>query len=923
MAASYAQRKMRFFKGALLRFPLLVPVAIGLLISVVGLTAADTITGGRASGGYNVFVSGQLDYHTLGSEVAVVGAAEPAGFTAVAFGRSFTATVSGLGPGQYTVEIDAAETVHRQAGLRVMDVSCGATRLARSLDLFQAAGGFAKAHRLQGTVDHSDDAIGGPLTIRFTGRKDTATFCALRVKNAAGEVVASVTAAQLQAQEPPGADRIPDVRELAIYTDPSQPRTKRINDLIRRMSLREKVGQMLNAAPAIERLGVPAYDYWNECLHGVARAGTATVFPQAIGLAAMWDDRRLHAIAEVIATEARAKYHDAIRLGNHGRYYGLTFWTPNINLFRDPRWGRGQETYGEDPFLTGRLAVAFITGLQGDDPRYAKALACAKHFAVHSGPEPERHSFDAAPPEEDFYDSYLPQFEAAVREGHVGSVMGAYNRVYGEPACSNPRLLTELLRHQWGFDGHVVSDCSAINDIWAHHKVVATPEEAAARAVKAGCDLECGNQYAALTRAVARGLLTEQDLDQALRHIFDARFRLGMFDPDSAVPYAQIPRSEVDSSAHAALALDAARASIVLLKNSGVLPLDRTKVKRLAVIGANADSVPMLLGNYNGTPSRPVTILRGLQTAAEKAGITVNHARGCPLVLKAGETFAVDSAEFLQVLDAVRDADAIVYAGGISPQLEGEEMKVNDDGFRGGDRTRIELPAVQTALLKVLQATGKPVIFVNCSGSAIAMPWEADNLAAILQAWYPGQAGGTAVAEIIFGDCNPSGRLPVTFYRATDDLPPFVEYAMANRTYRFFSGKPLFAFGHGLSYARFRYDDVRLTRTEFTVDEAVSFTLAVANVGDRDGEEVVQVYGRRVNATDARSPRHVLCAFRRVTVPKGQRVVIELTVPPQTLRHWDAASKSYVVDPGTYELQIGAASDDIRTAALVRFKANR
>jgi len=831
------------------------------------------------------------------------------------------ATVTGLAPGSYSIEIDLAETEYRSEGLRVMDVTCGRTRIAQNLDVFKAAGGFATAYRVRGTIDQAGDPQSGPLTIRLTGRKDRAVFEAIRLRNAQGTVVASVTAGQLHRQEPAGVDLIPDIKEPPVYSDPTQPRERRIDDLIRRMSLREKIGQMLNDAPAIERLGVPAYDYWNECLHGVARAGTATVFPQAIGLAAMWNDRRLHEIADVIATEARAKYHDAIRQGNRGRYYGLTFWTPNINLFRDPRWGRGQETYGEDPFLTARLAVAFITGLQGDDPRYVKALACAKHFAVHSGPESLRHTFDAVPTERDLYDSYLPHFEAAVREGRVGAVMGAYNRVDGEPACSSPRLLTELLRRQWGFQGQVVSDCGAINDIWEHHKVVATPEEAAARAVTAGCDLECGNQYYALTRAVAKGLLTEADIDQALRRVFDARFRLGMFDPDEQVPYAKIPMSEVDAPEHAALALQAARDSIVLLKNTGALPLDRAKVRRLAVIGANADSVPVLLGNYNGTPSRPVTILKGIRTAAEKAGLEVAYARGCPLVLKSGETFSVESAEFQQVLDAVRAADAIVYVGGINPQLEGEEMTVDYDGFRGGDRTRIELPAVQTALLKTLHATGKPVVFVNCSGSAVAMPWEAENLAAILQAWYPGQAGGTAVADILFGDSNPSGRLPVTFYRATADLPPFEDYRMANRTHRFFTGQPLFPFGHGLSYTRFRYDQVRLGRTEIGTDDTVQLSFDLVNAGERDGDEVVQVYARRLEANDPQLPRHTLCAFQRVPVPQGQRVTVELAVPAKTLRRWDPPSQSYVVDPGTYEFQIGASSEDIRTAVLVRIKA--
>jgi len=903
------------------RFPTLFLAVAGLALGINRLPLRAQPSPRSDGGEKTIVVNGDLQFRRLPRELTVTGAENPADFAEEVSGRELVATVTGLEAGPYTIEIDLAETEYHSEGLRVMDVTSGRTRLAQNLDLFKAAGGFATAYRVRGTVEHAGDPQSGPLTIRLTGRKERAVFSAIRLKNAQDTVVASVTAGFLHSLEPAGADLIPAIKEPPLYCDPTQPRERRINDLIRRMSLREKIGQMMNDAPAIERLGVPAYDYWNECLHGVARAGTATVFPQAIGLAAMWDDRRLHEIADAIATEARAKHHDALRQGNRGRYYGLTFWTPNINLFRDPRWGRGQETYGEDPFLTARLAVAFISGLQGDDPRYVKALACAKHFAVHSGPEPLRHTFDAVPTERDLHDSYLPQFEAAVREGHVGAVMGAYNRVDGEAACSSPRLLTELLRQQWGFDGHVVSDCGAINDIWAHHKIVATPEEAAARAVKAGCDLECGNQYYALTRAVAKGLLTDADIDQALRRIFAARFRLGMFDPDEIVPYAQIPIAKVDAPEHAALALQAARDSLVLLKNNGALPLDRARIRRLAVIGANADSVPVLLGNYNGTPSRPVTILKGIRTAAEKADLEIAYARGCPLVLKSGETFGVESAEFQQVLDAVRAADAIVYVGGISPQLEGEEMKVDYDGFRGGDRTRIELPAVQTALLKTLHATGKPVVFVNCSGSAMAMPWEAEHLAAIVQAWYPGQAGGTAVAELLFGDINPSGRLPVTFYRATEDLPAFEDYSMANRTHRFFTGQPLFPFGHGLSYTQFRYDHAQLSRTEIGPDDTIQLRLNLVNAGGRDGDEVVQVYARRLEANDPQVPRHTLCAFRRVAVPKGQRTTVELAVPAKTLRHWDPPSQNYMVDPGTYELQIGASSEDIRTTVQVRIKA--
>ena len=895
-----------------MRLPFFLAVA---LLSSISMTAQDAP--GCSSCRKAILLTGEFAYRNLPAGTAIGGAAPGAVYSTTAYGLSFEATVVGLAAGDYTLEVDLAETAVHVRGQRLMDISDGWTPLVKGLDVIKAAGGFARAYRFRAPLKVADDPFGWPLVIRFEGQKGEAQFSAIRIRGATGGVIAEITAAGLQASEPPGADRIPEVGAPPVFRDPEQPVDRRIEDLILRMSLREKLGQMINSAAAIPRLGVPAYDYWNECLHGVARAGPATSFPQAIGMAAMWDPPLLHEIADAIATEARAKHHDALRHGVFARYSGLTFWTPNINLFRDPRWGRGQETYGEDPFLTGRLAVAFITGLQGDDPRYAKALACAKHFAVHSGPEPTRHIFNAVPSEQDFYDSYLPHFEAAVREAGVGAVMSAYNRVYGESATASPLLLTELLRKQWGFRGHVVSDCDAVSDIWATHRIAPAPEEAAARAIKAGCDLNCGDQYYALGRALRKDLLTIQDIDQALRHILAARFRLGMFDPDSLVPYARIPMSEVESPAHAALALKSAGESVVLLKNSGVLPLDRGRLKRLAVIGANAGAVPMLLGNYNGTPSHPVTILRGIEEAAGP-GIQVVAAAGCPLALRPGDSPAAHAAAFNAALGIARTADVIIYVGGISPQLEGEEMSVNFDGFSGGDRTRIELPAVQTALLKALQATGRPVIFVNCSGSAIAMPWEAENLPAILQAWYPGQAGGTAVARVLFGDCNPSGRLPVTFYRSTADLPGFEDYSMANRTYRFFPGRPLFPFGHGLSYTRFSYGAAQAGRAEIRAGDTVRLSVDIANTGACDGDEVVQVYARRAAPADPRLPRQRLVAFQRITVPQGKSAMAMLTIPAAALRHWNTQLKAYVVDPGAYELMVGASSADIRQTVRIQ-----
>jgi beta-glucosidase len=559
------------------------------------------------------------------------------------------------------------------------------------------------------------------------------------------------------------------------------------------------------------------------------------------------------------------------------------------------------------------MAVSFIRGLQGDDPKYIKAMACAKHFAVHSGPEPERHRFNVQPSEQDLYTSYLPQFEAAVREGQVGIVMGAYNRVDGEPACSNPFLLTELLRKRWDFDGHVVSDCGAIYDIYANHMMVPNSEEAAARAVKAGCDLCCGADYNSLTRAVLKKLISTEEIDVALTHVLTTRFRLGMFDRPAQVAYTRIPLSQNDSAEHEALALRVARESMVLLKNDGLLPLRREKLKRITVIGPNADSVAVLQGNYFGVPARPVTILAGIKKAAGR-DIEVRHALGCRL---ASRQYGSDDGDFETLAEAVqlaKWADVVIYAGGLSAALEGEEMPVNYDGFASGDRTRIEMPDVQTRLLQALFTTGKPLVFVNCSGSAIAMPWEVAHLRAIVQAWYPGEQGGRAVADVLFGDANPGGRLPVTFYASTVDLPAFDDYSMSNRTYRYFTGKPEFAFGHGLSYTRFEYRDAKLSSTNSEPGGTLKLSFELRNAGTRDGEEVAQIYFRKKTA--GLSPaRLALCGFARMSLVSKQTAHIKLEVPSERFRAWSVAEKRYVIEPGAYELLVGAASDDIRCRA--------
>jgi beta-glucosidase len=714
-----------------------------------------------------------------------------------------------------------------------------------------------------------------------------------------------------------------DTNKPPLWRDATQPLDLRVRDLVGRMTLEEKAQQVCNVAPAIPRIGLPAYNYWHECLHGVGRNGTATVFPQAIGMASSFDPVLLHTVADAIATEGRAKNREYTEAhnGDSANYTGLSFWSPNINIFRDPRWGRGQETYGEDPFLTGRMAVAYITGLQGDDPKYYKVLACAKHFAVHSGPENVRHVFDAEPPERDFYETYLPQFEAAVKEGHVGAVMGAYNRIYGTPCCASPLLLDNLLRGKWGFKGHILSDCGAIADFYQGHAFSATLEDAAAIAVRSGCDLCCGTEYEALSSAVKDKLLPESELDTAVGRLMEARFRLGMFDPPAMVPYSKIPATEYDTPANDMLALKMARESVVLLKNDGLLPLDRTKIHRIAVLGFNATHIYTLLGNYEGQPSHPVSFADGIFTLLG-TNVDFQSMVACPLDVRIGDTNMPVYEEYRQkAVDLAKTADAVIYVGGICAELEREFMNVPFEGFDHGDRTRIELPPIQTDFLKAIQATGKPLVFVNCSGSAMAMPWEAEHLSAIVQAWYPGQEGGRAVAEILFGDVNPAGRLPVTFYRSTADLPSFLDYSMSNRTYRYFQGKPLFAFGHGLSYTQFKYDAAQLDKTQVVTNDTLHVKVDVSNTGARDGDEVVQVYFRHVKSA-VPQPIEALCGFQRVPVAVKQTAHVDIAVPVQAFRYWDTSKKDYVIEPGDYEILVGAASDDIRAKLPLQVAGN-
>jgi beta-glucosidase len=882
----------------------------GLLFAAIPAVVADEIC---TSCGPQVNVSGSFAHRKDAPTVAIDGAPDAATFREDVNGTNFTVTVSGLPAGKYTVTVSAAETSAGGAGERVFDVVSGDTTLARNFDIFTAAGAARKVATVTGSVDHADDAIRGPLRLNFVASKGNAKFNTVEIKNAEGASVVSFKASELADAFSASARHVPDIKEPTIWRDPSHSIKDRANDLIRRMSLAEKVDQLKNAAPGIQRLGLPAYDYWNEALHGVANNGAATVFPEPIGGASSWNPSLFHQEGTVIGIEGRAKFNDYVSQhnGDSKWWYGLTYWTPNVNIFRDPRWGRGQETYGEDPYLTGEIGIEFVKGIQGDDPNYMLAMACAKHYAVHSGPEPDRHSFDAVVSDRDLFETYLPQFERVVREGKVAGVMGSYNAIDGIPACANKFLLTDLLRTQWGFEGYVVSDCDAIRDIWGQrqHKYVKTPEEAAAAAIKAGCNLCCGGDYNALVRAVQQNLVTEKEIDEALYHTLWTRFRLGVFDPADKVPYAKYTIKDNDTPEHGKIALELARQSLVLLKNNGILPLNRSKLKKVAVIGPNGNSRSMLEGNYHGSASHSVSILTAIKEIAG-ANIEVTFAQGAPNTTNKAtaawsgqdnvprESVAALKAE---ALAAASNADLIIYVGGITPAQEGE----------GFDRRDIELPEVQETLIHELQAVGKPIVMVNCSGSAMALTWEDEHLPAILQAWYPGQEGGRAVAEVLFGQVNPSGHLPVTFYRATSDLPAFTDYSMANRTYRYFSGKPLYAFGHGLSYTKFDYSGGKLDSKKIAANGTVKLTFNIKNSGALDGDDVAQVYYRHVNSK-VPQPKESLCGFKRVSVAKGKSTQVTLEIPAERLRYWDTEKKQYVVEAGDYEFLVGTASDEIR-----------
>ncbi len=694
----------------------------------------------------------------------------------------------------------------------------------------------------------------------------------------------------------------------AVYLDPSKSVEERVNDLVSRMTLEEKASQLVNQARAIPRLKVPAYDWWSEALHGVARAGTATVFPEPIGLAATFDPALIHEMAVVVGTEARAKHNQAVRAGRRDIYEGLDFWSPNINIFRDPRWGRGQETYGEDPFLTGRMGVAFITGMQGDDPRYFRVIATAKHFAVHSGPETTRHSVDVQVSKHDEEDTYLPAFRAAITEGKAGSVMCAYNRVNGQPACGNTFLLQDTLRGAWKFNGYVVSDCDAVVDIFEGHHFVKSQAEAAAVAIKAGMDNECADyitivkdvhDYQPFLDAVKQGLLSEADLDVALKRLFSARMRLGMFDPPGMVPYASTPESEIDSEPHRALALKTAQESMVLLKNDGALPLG-TGIKKILVVGPLADSTEVLYGNYNGTPSHAVSVLEGVR----------KQFPGAQVAYQPGTSFLsekpVTGEPLTAAVTAAQRADVVVAVVGITSKLEGEEMKVDVPGFRGGDRTSLNLPEEEAALLGALKGSGKPLVVVLMNGSALAVNWANDHANAILDAWYAGEEGGTAIAQTLAGVNNPAGRLPVTFYKGVEQLPEFDDYAMKNRTYRYFTGEPLYGFGYGLSYTTFEYSGMKLSNPShlptLNAGDPLDVEVDVKNTGKRDGDEVAELYITFPKLLG--TPLRALRGFTRVHLKAGEQKHVKLTLSPRDLSYVNEAGDR-LVSTGDYLITVG------------------
>jgi len=686
---------------------------------------------------------------------------------------------------------------------------------------------------------------------------------------------------------------------------------KRAAELVSKMTLEQKIRQMLHAAPAIEELNIPSYNWWNEALHGVARAGVATVFPQAIGLAASFDEQLLEEVAAAIAVEARAKYNMQQKYGDHDIYKGLTMWTPNINIFRDPRWGRGHETYGEDPFLTSRLGVKFIEGLQGDDENYMNVAACAKHFAVHSGPEGERHSFNAIASTKDLYETYLPAFEAAVKEAKVEAVMGAYNRTNGEPCCGSPTLLQHILRDSWGFDGHVVSDCWAIKDFHEYHHVTANAVESVALAVNSGCDINCGSLFVFLIDAVKQGLVKEETITQAVTRLFTTRMKLGMFDDPNSITFNQITYDQVDTKEMQKLNERTVQETVVLLKNDGILPLNKQKLKTIGVLGPNANSRRALEGNYEGTASRYITVLEGIQDYVGD-DVRVMFSEGCHLYKKAFSTLGLENDRIAEAKGVCEQSDAVVVVLGLDADLEGEEGDTGNQ-FASGDKLDLELPGYQNELLKVACESGKPVILVVLSGSALNLSYADEHAAAIIQGWYPGSRGGKGIAELIFGEYSPSGKLPVTFYRSSEELPAFTDYSMENRTYRYMKQEALYPFGFGLSYTTFELAPAELSAQEVN-ENGVTIKTTITNNGHYAGSETVQVYVQAVDVKGA--PNWQLKALKKYKLNKGETKQVELQLPISAFSLYDDEGVRKV-EAGLYRIYVGCSQPDSRSVKLL------
>ncbi|WP_426349946.1 glycoside hydrolase family 3 C-terminal domain-containing protein [Alloiococcus sp. CFN-8] len=685
---------------------------------------------------------------------------------------------------------------------------------------------------------------------------------------------------------------------------------KRAKDLVGKMTLVEKVFQMLHDAPAIERLGIPAYNWWNEGLHGVARAGVATMFPQAIALAAAFDEDMMETLGDAIATEARAKFNIQQEYGDHDIYKGLTMWSPNINIFRDPRWGRGHETYGEDPYLTSRLGVRYVEGMQGKDPNYLKVAACAKHFAVHSGPEELRHEFDARVTQQDLYETYLPAFQSLVQEAGVESVMGAYNRVNGEPCNGSKTLLKDILRDKWGFDGHVVTDCWAIKDFYEGHHVTSGPIDSVALAVSAGCDVNCGTLFVYLVQAVEEGLISEDIITQACERLFTTRMKLGIFDDKKQVPFNQIPYSVVDSDEMKKLNLEIAEKTLVLLKNKdNMLPLKKEEIRTIGVIGPNANNRRALQGNYEGTASRYVTVLEGIQDYLGE-DVRVLYSEGCHLYKKKVSALARDNDRISEVKAVCNESDVIIACLGLDADLEGEEGDTGNE-FASGDKPNLSLPGLQQELLETIYSCGKPVVLVLLSGSALAVSWADEHIPAIIQGWYPGSQGGTAIARTLFGDSVPEGKLPVTFYRTTEELPEFTDYSMKNRTYRYMNTLPLYPFGYGLSYTDYEISQVQVSNESIT-EEGIKVSCHVKNSGKYAGRTTVQAY---VKAEQDGTPNPQLKGMKKLELQPGEvkEVSIFLPLSAFSLCNEDGIRK---VEKGTYTIYIGESQPDARSREL-------